>query len=981
MTYRAPSAAEFNSTAVDVEGGSSSTPLNAADNDNLYLGAGHGFVSGDEVIYRATENGAPSGRPIGGLTDGGRYFVIFNSSKPNEIQLAATYDQAVGVPANDNGTPEDPSDDTPAIPITPLELTPAKETADRDVVHSLCKVGDQPMGGLTDGITYYVVNRTVDTFQLSATAAGTAISLDPTDPVSHATLTGISRIGAEGVDLTATGTGEQQLAIDITAASSGTHLLEGVGGARALADAPSGDGIVTSAASGKSGGLVQVSGSSTRATSSPTVDVTVGAGAELTARDVAIDATSIGNASSMSANSGGGLVSVGSADSSVTVNTTAGVSLGNGASVTATHDISILSTTTQNAEVLSQTGSGGLAGFGDADVRGTLTYNSGIQIGDGVVMSAENELLAESRSSLKANAGAEADAAGLGADASTSARLDVTGATATRIGEDARLEAGTVKLKATVTGMQARSKAESDATAAIADSDASAQVNVTETTDVVLASGAWVEGDTAEILSRHQNIDLSTRADADSDGLYGDASAPATTDYESDSAIHVNDGATVAGHSVLVQSQQTITRYDRSTRADSGALGGESDPEHGDFNAGRNIVYDGDVVMLIRPDPVLTIDEIGRVTEAVNITVNGGQGAGYDVNGTSSPGSSPISVDNIGNLNVAGTALIQANSVAGRDGKTAPDSTISGSQGTARVKTTYDAITITNLSGEELRLNAIQPTNPNATGQVTLDAKTVTAEFDIADSSGPTDITVINDKGTSDVVINGLINNPTGLTTILNQGGQVRDTAFGTIRTNDLVMTGTEIGSAANRLDVELVRSTGRPTGMSATSAGDIYMDLIGRLRETDAGHAVFATDTLSAGGHVDLLLQTAVQETDPVGVVAGITFTVTQEPLPHTASYVNHFRPDAGAATPLDPAIYADTTKAAPVAATYDFGQLTAGGNIVAVAAAPGVADTTVNVLANTDVLGTGYIHTLTNGNIGRIDPVGHRQQRQPDR
>jgi len=72
-------------------------------------------------------------------------------------------------------------------------------------------------------------------------------------------------------------------------------------------------------------------------------------------------------------------------------------------------------------------------------------------------------------------------------------------------------------------------------------------------------------------------------------------------------------------------------------------------------------------------------------------------------------------------------------------------------------------------------------------------------------------------------------------------------------------------------------------------------MDLIGRLRETDAGNAVFATDTLSAGGHVDLLLQTAVQETDPVGVVAGITFTVTQEPVPHTAGYVNTSGPMPG--------------------------------------------------------------------------------------
>ena len=217
-------------------------------------------------------------------------------------------------------------------------------------------------------------------------------------------------------------------------------------------------------------------------------------------------------------------------------------------------------------------------------------------------------------------------------------------------------------------------------------------------------------------------------------------------------------------------------------------------------------------MLLIRPNPVLYIDQDGRVIEALNITVDGGHGVGYDVNGTSTPGSHPISVDNIGNLDSAGSALIQANTVSSQDGKDAPNSTISGSNGTARVKTTYDAITITNLSGEELDLNNISPANPNATGQVTLDAQDVTAQFDIADAAGPTDLTIVNQGGAapSDVVINGLIDNPTGHTTILNAGGNIRDGIGGTLRSNDVTLTGDAIGSSGNRLNVELVRSAGR---------------------------------------------------------------------------------------------------------------------------------------------------------------------------
>jgi len=307
-----------------------------------------------------------------------------------------------------------------------------------------------------------------------------------------------------------------------------------------------------------------------------------------------------------------------------------------------------------------------------------------------------------------------------------------------------------------------------------------------------------------------------------------------------------------------------------------------------------------------------------------------------------------------------------------KDGNDAPDSAITGSTGTARVKTTYDAITITNLSGEELDLNSISPANPDATGLVTLDAQSVSAQFDVADAAGPTDLTIVNEGGAapSDVVINGLIDNPTGHTTILNSGGDIRDGASGILRSNDVTLRGDAIGSSGNRLDVELVRSAGRPTGMTVDATGDIYLDLTGRLRTTNLPDAVFATGALSAGGSIDLLLEPVVQETQPIGVVNGITFSVPQEPF--SGTFLNHFRPDAGSATPLDPAIYADTSLAAPIAGSYDFGHLVAGGNIVVNAAHPGVSDTTVNVQANTAILGTGHLDVLTNGSIGIVETAG---------
>ncbi|MCK7519067.1 MAG: hypothetical protein MZV64_15750 [Ignavibacteriales bacterium] len=113
------------------------------------------------------------------------------------------------------------------------------------------------------------------------------------------------------------------------------------------------------------------------------------------------------------------------------------------------------------------------------------------------------------------------------------------------------------------------------------------------------------------------------------------------------------------------------------------------------------------------------------------------------------------------------------------------------------------------------------------------------------------------------------------------------------------------------------------------------------------------------------------VKETIPVGVVEGINFTVTQQSS-LSGAYVNHFHPDAGPATPLDPAIYANTSLAAQIDSSYSFGHLVAGNNVVVNNAAPALSDPTINISANTNVLGSGYVHVLTNGNIGVIETAG---------
>src|SRR5205823_5055224 len=192
--------------------------------------------------------------------------------------------------------------------------------ADRTVTHSLRKASDAPISGLVDGATYFVVESTTTglatTVKLAASKGGSALA------ISGAGLTGSHTIGIEGVDLKATGEGDQTLTIDITSAGSGTQTLQGVGGARALAGAPSDIGLATAS----------------------------------------------------SANSGGGVVSVGDASASATLGSTATVTVGSSASLSATNSVALTSSTQQNVQALTETNSAGLAGLADATSHIVVTY-------------------------------------------------------------------------------------------------------------------------------------------------------------------------------------------------------------------------------------------------------------------------------------------------------------------------------------------------------------------------------------------------------------------------------------------------------------------------------------------------------------------------------------------------------------------------------------------------------------------------------
>jgi hypothetical protein len=955
LTYRSPDAVEFGLPSVDVAGGvydANSPSTNTAQvdaNDNIYLGPDHGLVSGDEVIYRAQ-----NGEPIIGLTSGERYFVIFDPSKPNEIQLAETLGQAMG-------SAEDASTDpvTPAVSPEAIELSRSALSADESTSLSVRKVTDQAIGGLVDGVTYFAVQVVANTsFKLATDKLGTNIvTPGGIDPVTGETvLSGSSTLGSEGVDLSNPGSGAHRLVLDFNSVGSGIQLLDGVGGARALTGAPSGDGIVTASASGLGGGFVSSSNALTKSTNTPTVITRIGDGAILGGNNIIITAESLGNASASSINGGGGLVSIGDAESHLDINSTGRVEIGS-AALTAGHDITLRSSTSVDGTVLAGSVGGGLFDFADADVSAVINYESTVDIGASADLRAAHRVTVDSVSMTMASAGAIGDSKGLSSSADTSALLvigtvDDRAITQTLLGEGARLQADEVIVRARVSNMLASVNAKAGSGGAVADAKAEAGLAVFDGVRVDLADNAAITGETVTISADHDRVVLSSISNADADGLYGNASSIAGADYNSLNIITTEPAVTVAAGELTVSATRQAPDIAHFAFADILHFGTANALVQGNESANSIINWNGNVTFLATPTPKLEIGAIGDIVRADGITATVDANAGR------------VMVNSI-----IDTAVGNASFSADK---------ITGSSGIVSSGASFPRVEVINRSNYDLVLSDMNLSNGTAVPNVMLDAEDVSLTFDVGNvaPAGDLDILILN-EGTGDVRINGLVDNPLGLIRIENtQGGIVSNDG-----TNDILrgqkielLSATGIGSVAGadilRVNAELVTSEGRTTDFNAQASDDIWLNFVGHVRDADASNSLFNAGRIeTSGGNVDLLFQSTRQETTSSGVAAGVAVTVNGD---GPTRYLEHFKTDtADGAALLDFRLFNDTSVFELVNGAYAFEQIS-GNNIKLVAASEEDDDPLVAITSYTDHSDTGQIDALFNGSIALTETAG---------
>ncbi len=257
--------------------------------------------------------------------------------------------------------------------------------------------------------------------------------------------------------------------------------------------------------------------------------------------------------------------------------------------------------------------------------------------------------------------------------------------------------------------------------------------------------------------------------------------------------------------------------------------------------------------MLGEPNPVLTVDEDGFITEkSINVyvraydpTANNGAGAfvGGLLDVTDSLGQ-PVQIG-AGHWIVVGDlaydrgarARFEANEGDGfnrpQGDDNVPLGVIWGNDGLFNVQETWNSVTITNYSDRKLVTNLIDVVNELSAPRIEIDVDSIpgptggnvsesgaksTFEFDIEHTFPKTDVQIVNRRlpgstnGPSDIVLDGSIDNPIGRTYIRNELGDiVSDDALDHDGIESLSLDPANAAmftkQAAGDVDIELIRT------------------------------------------------------------------------------------------------------------------------------------------------------------------------------
>ncbi len=602
VTYRAP-------TPLQVEPEQISNSIINLGTDASGLPNLDSFYDGEPVTYEPADGATL----IGGLKAGKTYYVIVVT--PDQFQLSSS--------RHNN------------VPGAPISLTvPLGATG----VQTFSSNDNQPVGGLVSGDTYYVINATSYSFQLSVKpGSNKVISLN----TSKSTGEMLDTIGVEGIDFTdALGT-TVNLVIPLNKSmAAGTYQLVGVGGLTGVLFNSTGGGA-NAIADGSSGGGVDIGGSLAIADSTPSLATYLGTSTHLTAGgSIAITATSYANASANGTNIGAGFVAVGQGIADVAINHDVHVNVGDSDVISAQGNFTLQALSNNGVVAKTDSDGGGAIDFADAETTVALYPLTSAAVGSNAKITAGSGILVSSQTNTTANqVTATANGDGLGVNAYANVELDLTvpipgnpiyAYTETTIETGAALAAQETTIQAvTAYDLESNSTATSGAFGAKDEGDAAS--NADDTSLVTIMPGATITGtDFVDIEATHNDCIALSTAYCDTDVAAGQAFATAVTNVVGPSwfdatqpdvsEIVANPGATIVTPDLEVSALVDLSANYTST-AKGGFAVGHYAYLHGQVLANRTIDWNADVVSGGGVgNSVLIVDANGTVDPSSTIT-------------------------------------------------------------------------------------------------------------------------------------------------------------------------------------------------------------------------------------------------------------------------------------------------------------------------------------------------------------------------
>ncbi len=643
---------------------------------------------------------------------------------------------------------------------------------------------------------------------------------------------------------------------------------------------------VQSSADAQTSGGALVGGTGSDATAANAVDVTAyaGDGASITAgNDVALSSVSISAADANASGKAYGVAAGGITSATANLTNTDRAYTGNDVSIAAGGDLTLSAQTTLDGATNVTGGAGGA--FAGASTSATTTVNdvTSVIVGERSVLDAGGDLLAQALSGIGAHSTATIDTGGAITSNVTKATTTVSADPDVQIGIDASLAGDNVLIHARILRLDIDGNARSTTYAADSTSDAQSIVDASARTDVVVGNGASITAaQLLEIISRQDGVAVNSTGNAKiGGGLTGTVRATGHNETDLNSNVDIRAGSRLTSDNVSVTAESPKTDSTYGNNADANA----ATVVQTIVNVAKvveNVTSHIPIIGWIVKHIVHWVTTITRVVlhsdESSHLT-----GAFHSANSINLDGeifqggaSSPRLIINAdGSLDAAGiTAEIDGNvvnvaDIAGGQGAgtvvlSSPGGAISG-DGTIHKNANFATVTIVNNSNLDLKINNISSINPNpieADLQITADPALDSSSFNVVSDLG-TGLTSpqvqIENNAASDVLLAGGIENPTGVVSVVNTGGDILALPGAYIQAHDtnLETDAGQIGAAGADLSLQLFANSEHAT-LNALSGGDINLQT--QLFEIEdssftvpVGYTIDGADFLSvvAGGEI----------------------------------------------------------------------------------------------------------------------------------